>query len=85
MSSTTVSLRDRRQITLPADVVTAMGLVTNDTLEVRVVNGGILLVPTHGVPAPQRSMSRFVGAARGVYGQTAEEADALVRELRDSW
>jgi hypothetical protein len=30
-------------------------------------------------------MSRFLGAAQGLYGTTVEEVDAGVRELRDSW
>ena len=30
-------------------------------------------------------MSRFIGLGRGVFGDTAEQADALVRDLRDDW
>jgi hypothetical protein len=30
-------------------------------------------------------MSRFAGLGRGVFGDTAEQADALVRDLRDDW
>mgnify|MGYP001211653638 CR=1 FL=1 len=85
MSATTISLRDRRQITLPADIVAAAGLQTHDTLEVRVVNGVIQLTPSAAMQAPARSMSRFLGAAHGVYGSTVEDVDAGVRELRDSW
>lgn len=82
MSATTVRLRDRRQITLPADIVAAAGLQTHDTLEVRVVNGVIQLTPSAATQAPVRSMSRFLGAAQGVYGSTAEEVDEGIRELR---
>jgi bifunctional DNA-binding transcriptional regulator/antitoxin component of YhaV-PrlF toxin-antitoxin module len=81
----TVSLRDRRQITLPAEIVSAAGLSTNDTLEVRLVNGNIVLAPTHAARSAPRSMSRFLGAARGLYGATAEEADAQLRQQRDEW
>lgn len=81
----TVSLRDRRQITLPAEIVSAAGLSTNDTLEVRLVNGNIVLVPTHVAQPAPRSMSRFLGAAQGLYGATAEEADAQLRAQRDEW
>ena len=85
MSVATIHLRDRRQITLPAEVVAAVGLSTDDALDVRVLEGSILLVPRRSAKNPARSMSRFVGAGRGVFGQTAADADALVRDLRDEW
>ncbi len=85
MTTTTISLRDRRQITLPADIVSAAGLQTNDTLDISLVNGAIVLVPSHAAKTAPRAMSRFLGAAQGVYGQTAAEADAHVRAERDAW
>lgn len=87
MPETTVSLRDRRQITLPAEVVAAVGLETNGSLEVRVVAGSILLTPTRAAAAaaPPRSMARFLGAARAAYGATVDEADEIVRRERESW
>ncbi len=85
MPETTVSLRDRRQITLPAEVVAAVGLETNGSLEVRVVAGSIVLTPTGTAAAPPRSMARFLGAARAAYGGTADEADEIVRRERESW
>lgn len=81
----TVSLRDRRQITLPAEIVAAAGLSINDTLEVSLINGRIVLQPTHSAAAAPRSMSRFLGATRGLYGDSAEAADAYLREQRDAW
>jgi hypothetical protein len=30
-------------------------------------------------------MSRFLGSAAGMYGQSAAEVDAYVREQRESW
>lgn len=85
MSEATVSLRDRRQITLPAEVVAAVGLELNDTMQVRVVNGTIVLKPSRLADARPASMARFVGAARSAFGSSAEEADALVRQERDAW
>jgi bifunctional DNA-binding transcriptional regulator/antitoxin component of YhaV-PrlF toxin-antitoxin module len=80
-----VFLRVRRQITLPAEAVSAVGLAVDDVLEVRVVEGGILLVPKRAGQEPARSIGRFVGPGRGVFGDTAEQADALVRDLRREW
>ena len=81
----TVSLRDRRQITLPPDIVAAAGLQTNDTLEISFANGVIQLMPSHMATRKGRSMSRFLGAASGLYGDTAADVDTHVREQRDSW
>ncbi len=81
----TISLRDRRQITLPAEVVAAMGLQTNDALDVSVVNGVIHLVPVAAAARHAPSLRRFLGATAGLYGQDAEQADHYVRQQRDSW
>ena len=80
-----INLRDRRQITLPADVVEAVGLQTNDTLEVSALNGVIHLVPVAAVARRSPSMRHFLGATAGLYGQSAEQADEYVRQQRDSW
>ena len=81
----TVTLRERRQITLPADVVAAVGIQVNDELDIRVVNGVIQMAPRVGASPQRPAMSRFLGATAGLYGHSAEEADAYVREQRDSW
>jgi bifunctional DNA-binding transcriptional regulator/antitoxin component of YhaV-PrlF toxin-antitoxin module len=83
--SSNVNLRDRRQITLPAEIVAAAGLKTDDQLEVRWQNGAIVMVPTQAAKAPPRSMARFQGATKGLYGATEEEANAYVRDQRDTW
>jgi hypothetical protein len=80
-----VTLRDLCQVTPPAEVVAAVGLETNGSLEVRVVAGSIVLTPTGTAAAPPRSMARFLDAARAAYGGTAEDADAIVRRERESW
>ena len=81
----TVSLRDRRQVTLPQEIVTAAGLETNDTLEISVVNGVIQLVPVNKARTNGKTMARFLGAAGSLYGSTATEVDTCVREQRNSW
>lgn len=85
MLESIVCLRDRRQITLPADVVAAVGLALNDTLQVSVSRGAIVLTPTRATPNPPASMARFLGAAQAVFGTTAEQGDAIVRDARDAW
>ena len=84
-----ISLRDRRQVTLPAEVVAAAGLQTSDELEVSVVNGVIHLVPAAAAASAsarrQPGMRRFLGATAGLYGHTAEQADDYVQQQRDGW
>lgn len=79
-----IHLRERRQLTLPSDVVAAAGLQTDDTLEVSYVNGVIQLVP---LKSRQRraDMSRFVGAALNCYGGDTDSVNRYLREQRDSW
>lgn len=79
-----VHLRERRQITLPSDVVLAAGLATDDSLEVSYVNGIIQLVPLKNNPR-RADMRRFVGAAGASYGTDTEAMNQYVREQRDSW
>lgn len=81
----TISMRDRRQITLPADVVSAVGLKTNDPLEVIVVNGVIQLVPLAAAAGRRPGMHRFLGATAGLYGDSVEQADDYLRQQRDGW
>ena len=79
-----VHLRERRQVTLPSDVVSAAGLETNDSLDVSYVNGVIYLVPVKG--RPQRTdVGLFVGACGASYGSDTEAMNRYVREQRDSW
>lgn len=81
----TISLRERRQITLPAEVVAAVGLQTNDALEVSVVDGVIHLAPVAATTAQSPDLRRFLGATAGLYGSDAKQADDYVRQQRDSW
>ena len=84
MHMTAVHLRERRQITLPSDVVLAAGLATDDSLEVIYVNGVIQLVPIKN-SSRRAVISRFVGAAGTSYGEDTESMNQYVRDQRDSW
>ena len=77
--STTARLRARNQLTLPETVARQLGAETGDELifetdenrptEVRVRR----LLPSYG------------GILKGLYGRTAGEIDAYIREERASW
>jgi bifunctional DNA-binding transcriptional regulator/antitoxin component of YhaV-PrlF toxin-antitoxin module len=80
----TARLRDRRQVTLPSDVVAAAQLEIDDPLEVRYANGVILLVPLRP-RAPARDLGRFVGAAGTIYGKDSRAMDRYLQHQRDGW
>ena len=82
---TTIQLRDRRQLTLPSEITQAAGLQVNDVLTVSLVSGVIQLTPASAKANKPSSMVRFLGAAQGLYGRTAKEADSYVRQQRESW
>ena len=82
----TVRMRERRQLTLPADVVDQVQLKTNDALQVAVVNGVIQLTPVHSSLNKKVSLRPLLGIAKGVY-QSNEQApiSQYVEELRKEW
>ena len=79
-----IQMRDRRQITLPSDVVAAAQLQVNDALEVSYVNGVIQLVPLKARKKPV-DVRKYVGALKGMYGNTTEEMNTYIRNERESW
>ena len=81
---TQIRIRERNQITLPANIAVAASLSPNDTLEVSFANGIITLIPVHP-HNKRRSITDYVGSAKGVWGTTGAEIDAQLRGERDSW
>ncbi len=79
-----IRMRERNQITLPANIAIAASLSPNDALEVSFANGVITLIPVTTHPK-RRSISDYVGSAKGTWGATGAEIDAQLRDERDSW
>lgn len=80
----TLCIRDRRQITLPSEIVAAAGLQTDDVLEASFLNGVIQLVPTR-THIRSGDMRRFVGAASASYGDDDTAMNQYVRDQRNAW
>lgn len=78
MPKTTIS--SKYQITLPARLVREMGLQPGD--QVAVEQDGLRLV-LH--PRPKDWVSYTAGSMPGYYGNTKEEIDEYLREVRGSW
>lgn len=80
----TVRVRPKHQITLPASIVSQAGIHQDDLLEAKYVNGVITLIPK-ARQARQDDIMGYAGIARDVYGKTADEIDATLSGLRDEW
>ena len=82
----TVRMRERRQLTLPADVVEQVQIKTNDALQVAVVNGSIQLTPINMPTNKKISMRSFLGIAKGVYASEDQSSlSQYVDDLRNEW
>jgi bifunctional DNA-binding transcriptional regulator/antitoxin component of YhaV-PrlF toxin-antitoxin module len=82
----TVKMRERRQLTLPAEVVEMVQIKTNDALQVTVVNGVIQLTPVNNGVNRKISLRPFLGVSKGVY-QTNQQTSLskCVEDLRKEW
>ncbi|SJM93618.1 Transcriptional regulator, AbrB family [Crenothrix polyspora] len=80
------TLRPKGQITIPVNILKAWGININEQVEVNIHNGVVTLIPLKRKETPVRKdIMDFVGIGRGMWGETAEEVDASIKELRDSW
>ena len=72
-------LREKNQLTLPEEIASAMHAQPGETFTIVVdpadPDGALI----------RRVRASYHGALEGVYGSSAEEADAYVRRERDSW
>ena len=78
MPKTTIS--SKNQITLPARLLREIGLKPGDKLAVDVEDGCLVLHPR-----PKDWVSYTAGSMKGVYGETKEDIDAYIEELRGEW
>jgi bifunctional DNA-binding transcriptional regulator/antitoxin component of YhaV-PrlF toxin-antitoxin module len=81
---TSITVRQRNQVTIPKGIAEAAGLTEGTVCDLHYENGVITIkVPWHREPGD--SILKYAGIARGVWGETPEEVDRTIRELRDSW
>jgi bifunctional DNA-binding transcriptional regulator/antitoxin component of YhaV-PrlF toxin-antitoxin module len=83
-----VKLREKGQVTIPAELLQEWSkknqVFINDTMEARLSNGVLMLIPQKR-HATKRSLMSFAGVGKGIWGKTPAEVDASVQEIRDSW
>ena len=68
------------QIRRPARLVRELGLQPGDKLAVELEDGRLILHPR-----PKDWVSYTAGSLKGVYGETKEDIDAYLKEVRGSW
>ena len=76
---TTIRVREKRQITLPAKASEALGISENDLLEVEVTAQSIILRPIRGDESAKMSrLLRYVGIGANL----SSDPDSSVRDMR---
>jgi len=79
-----VTIRQRNQLTLPAEAVTALGVRAGDVGEAT-VQGNALIIRFRSRGAARRAVERAYGAASGAWGRTHEETQQAIERDRQSW
>jgi AbrB family looped-hinge helix DNA binding protein len=88
-----VKLKEKGQVTIPAAVRAQIAAHQGDVFEVVVAHGNIVLkpqevvsrkIPRKGQKRSGADISKYIGIAKGLFGDQAA-IDAYVRKERDSW
>ena len=79
-----VKLRPKGQLTIPAAIIEEAKLPDDVTFEIAFVNGVITLTPRIKDKKKDDIMS-YAGICKGVWGNTDEEFEKTLRDLRDEW
>lgn len=79
-----IRMRPKHQVTLPASVVREAKLKPDDRLTVTFINGSIIITPKHDAKDQDDIMS-FAGIGHGLWGNTPEEVDQTLRNMKNSW
>ncbi len=72
------TISSKNQITLPAHLLRELGLTAGDRLAVRLEGDRLILRAR-----PKNWVERYRGSLKGLYGDTREDVDAYIKELRD--
>lgn len=78
-----IRMRPKHQVTLPASIVREANLAIDDRLEVTYTNGVIILIPNSKTPQAKKfNIMSYAGIGKGIWGNTAEEVDQYINDLR---
>ena len=79
-----VRIREKNQVTLPISIVRDADIRENDMLDVAYKNG-VITLSVKKAAEKTRSLMDFVGATRGVYGQSPAQVAHYLDSERDTW
>lgn len=83
-----VKLREKGQVTIPAELLQEWSrnnhVATNDTIDVQLSNGVLMLIPSKRHTA-KRDLMSYAGAGKGLWGKSEAEIESTIQELRNSW
>ena len=87
------TLKEKGQITLPANIRKRIHAGAGDLFDCEVVDGKVVMTPQKVVPANTRArpkkkkgidISKYIGSMKGTFG-SVEEIDEYIRNERASW
>jgi bifunctional DNA-binding transcriptional regulator/antitoxin component of YhaV-PrlF toxin-antitoxin module len=83
---TLATMRPKGQITIPAHILQEWNLQPYEKVEIIFQNGVVTLIPMRRKDSgKQKSIMDFVGVGHGCWGETSQEVENTITELRDTW
>ncbi len=79
-----VTIRPKGQLTIPAEILRNWHLQTSK-VNITLVNGVLMITPVNPKEEPKTSIMDFAGIGHGLWGDTPEEVETSINELRNSW
>jgi antitoxin component of MazEF toxin-antitoxin module len=79
-----IRMRPKHQVTLPASVVREANIKPDDRLTVSFINGSIIITPKRDAREQDDIMS-FAGIGHGLWGNTPEEVNQTLADMKNSW
>lgn len=80
-------IKDKGQVTIPAQLRAQIGARTGDYFDVNIVDGGVFLrlhATPDAAPTPGVDIGPWIGAGRGLFA-TPQEVDAFLASERERW
>ena len=81
---TEITVRQRNQITIPKAIAEEAGIAEGAVGDLSYADG-VITIAFRGHPRQPVDISQYIGIGRGLWGDTPEEVDRTLREMRDEW
>lgn len=81
---TEITVRQRNQVTIPAEIAAAAGIHPGSKFDLVWANGVITMRPMEHRDSGE-SVLKYAGIGKGLWGDSREEIDANIDRERASW